>query len=165
MLIAGEFYGDRTEYLELIRQLKIEDQLILKTDFIPDSEVQYYLCAADAVIQPYRHATQSGVTPLAYHFEKPMVVSGAGSFSEQILHEKTGLVTEAVPAALAEAIGRFYELGEPYFIPHLREEKKKYSWKTLVNTILGFHPMIYRSKAPLRIGLAGGGTDVIAPKQ
>jgi glycosyltransferase involved in cell wall biosynthesis len=137
LLIAGEFYGDRTEYLQLIDKLKIAGQLIFKTDFIPDTEVKYYLCAADAVIQPYRHATQSGVTPLAYHFEKPMVVSNVGSFAEQVLHEKTGLVSEAEPGAFATAILRFYELGEQYFIPHLREEKKKYSWKNLVNTILG----------------------------
>jgi glycosyltransferase involved in cell wall biosynthesis len=137
LLIAGEFYEDKNSYLQLIEKLKLADRLILKTDFIPDGEVQYYLCAADAVIQPYRHATQSGVTPLAYHFEKPMIVSNAGSFAEQVLHEKTGLVTEAEPSALAGAILRFYELGEEYFIPHLREEKKKYSWKNLVNTILG----------------------------
>jgi glycosyltransferase involved in cell wall biosynthesis len=137
LLIAGEYYGDRVEYLQLIEELKIGEQLILKTDFIPDTEVQYYLCAADAVIQPYRHATQSGVTPLAYHYEKPMIVSNVGSFAEHVLHEKTGLVTEAEPGALARTILRFYELGEQYFIPHLREEKKKYSWKTLVNTILG----------------------------
>jgi glycosyltransferase involved in cell wall biosynthesis len=137
LLIAGEFYEDRNMYLQLIENLKITDRLILKTDFIPDAEVQYYLCAADAVIQPYRHATQSGVTPLAYHFEKPMIVSNAGSFAEQVLHEKTGLVTEAEPKALSAAILRFYELGEEYFIPHLRTEKKKYSWKNLVNSILG----------------------------
>lgn len=137
LLIAGEFYEDRNLYLQLIEELKISDQLILKTDFIPDAEVQYYLCAADAVMQPYRHATQSGVTPLAYHFEKPMVVSNAGSFAEQVLNEQTGLVTEAEPKAFSRAILRFYELGEQYFIPHLREEKKKYSWKNLVNTILG----------------------------
>ena len=137
LMVAGEFYEDRSEYLQLISELKIGDQLILKTDFIPDTEVKYYLCAADAVIQPYRHATQSGVTPLAYHFEKPMIVSNVGSFAEQVLHEKTGLVAEPEPASLASAILRFYELGEHYFIPHLREEKKKYSWKTLVNTILG----------------------------
>ncbi len=137
LLVAGEFYEDKNSYLQLIEKLKIADRLILKTDFVPDGEVQYYLCASDAVIQPYRHATQSGVTPLAYHFEKPMIVSNAGSFGEQVLHEKTGLVTEAEPAALAAAILRFYELGEEYFIPHLREEKKKYSWRNLVNTILG----------------------------
>jgi glycosyltransferase involved in cell wall biosynthesis len=137
LLIAGEYYEDRNQYQKLIQELKIEKQLILKTDFIPDAEVRYYLCAADAVIQPYRHASQSGVTPLAYHFERPMIVSNVGSFAEQVLHEQTGLVSEPDPVALASAILRFYELGEEYFIPHLRTEKKKYSWKNLVNTILG----------------------------
>jgi glycosyltransferase involved in cell wall biosynthesis len=137
LLVAGEFYEDSNLYKQLIEELKIGDRLIIKTDFIPDGEVQYYLCAADAVIQPYRHATQSGVTPLAYHFEKPMIVSNVGSFAEQVLHEETGLVTEPEPASLARAILRFYELGEEFFIPHLRTEKKKYSWKNLVNTILG----------------------------
>ncbi len=137
LLVAGEFYEDKSPYQKLIEELKIGEQLILKTDFIPDSEVQYYLCAADAIVQPYRHATQSGVTPLAYHFEKPMIVSNVGSFAEQVLHEETGLVTAAEPGPLARTILRFYELGEPYFIPHLRNEKKKYSWKNLVNTILG----------------------------
>ena len=62
LLIAGEFYQDRKLYDELIEQLNIKDQLILKTDFIPDSEVKYYLCAADVVIQPYRSATQSALS-------------------------------------------------------------------------------------------------------
>jgi len=137
LLVAGEFYEEAAMYHRLIAELGIGGQLILKTDFIPDAAVRNFLCAADAVIQPYRHATQSGVTPLAYHFEKPMIVTDVGSFSEHVLHEKTGLVVPPEPAALAEAILRFYELGEEFFIPHLREEKKKYSWKTLVNTILG----------------------------
>jgi len=136
LLIAGEFYENSETYNRLINELNISEKLILKTDFIPDGEVQYYLCAADAVVQPYRHATQSGVTPLAYHYEKPMIVSNAGSFSQQVLHEQTGLVTEADPASLAKTIMRFYELGEQYFIPHLRMEKKKYTWKNLVNSIL-----------------------------
>jgi glycosyltransferase involved in cell wall biosynthesis len=136
LLIAGEFYEDRETYEKLINELNISEKLILKTDFVADGDVQYYLCGADAVVQPYRHATQSGVTPLAYHFEKPMIVSNVGSFSEQVLHEQTGLVTDADPSSLANAIMRFYELGEQYFIPHLRMEKKKYSWKNLVNSIL-----------------------------
>ena len=139
LMIAGEFYEDAGPYKTLIDELNISGKLILRTDFIPDGEVRNYICAADAVIQPYRHATQSGVTPLAYHFEKPMIVSNVGSFAEHVLHEQTGLVTEPEPTALARAITRFYELGEQYFIPHLRSEKKKYSWKNLVNTILGLY--------------------------
>ncbi|HEY4965678.1 MAG TPA: glycosyltransferase [Puia sp.] len=137
LMVAGEYYEDRTLYQQLIRELQIEDLLILNTDFIPDTEVKFYVCAADAVIQPYRNATQSGVTPLAYHFEKPMIASNVGGFAEQVLHEETGLVTDPTPASLAAAILRFYELGVEYFIPHLRSEKKKYSWKNLVNTLLG----------------------------
>jgi glycosyltransferase involved in cell wall biosynthesis len=135
LMIAGEFYEDKRQCLDLIDQLKIKDQLILKTDFIPDSEVRNYLCAADAVIQPYRNATQSGVTPLAYHFEKPMVVTNVGGLASLVPHEKVGLVAEPTPQAIADAILRFYQLGENYFIPHLRTEKQKYSWSNLVNAV------------------------------
>jgi glycosyltransferase involved in cell wall biosynthesis len=136
LLIAGEYYEDEKQYSDLINQLEIRDQLILKTDFIPDSAVRYYLCAADAVIQPYRNATQSGVTPLAYHFEKPMVVTNVGGLPSLVPHEKAGLIAEPDPISLADAILRFYQLGENYFIPHLRTEKKKYSWSTMAGAIL-----------------------------
>lgn len=69
LLIAGEFYENKSIYIDLINELGIKDDLILHTDFIPDNEVKNYLCAVDCVVQPYRNATQSGVTPLAYHFE------------------------------------------------------------------------------------------------
>jgi len=137
LLIAGEFYEDEKPYKELIEKLGILQQLILRTDFIPDSEVKYYLCAADAVIQPYRNATQSGVTPLAYHFEKPMVVTNVGGLPSLVPHEKVGLVVQPDPAAIAEGILRFYQLGEDYFIPHLRKEKQKYSWGKLTEAITG----------------------------
>ncbi|HRH49169.1 MAG TPA: glycosyltransferase [Panacibacter sp.] len=135
LLIAGEFYEDRKIYDELIQNLNIADQLILRTDFIADSEVKYYLSAADFVVQPYRNATQSGVTPLAYHFEKPMLVTNVGGLPDLVTDGKAGLVCEPDAASIAAHILKLYELGEDYFLPHLREEKKKYSWNILVNTI------------------------------
>jgi glycosyltransferase involved in cell wall biosynthesis len=135
LLVAGEFYEDEKPYREKIEILNIKDQLILKTDFIQDSEVKYYLCAADAVIQPYRNATQSGVTPLAYHFEKPMVVTNVGGLPSLVPDGKVGLVAEPKPKAIAEGILKFYQLGEEYFIPHLRKEKQKYSWGKLTEAI------------------------------
>ena len=135
LLVAGEFYDEEKKYREQIDALHLKDQLILKTDFIPDSEVKYYLCAADAVVQPYRSATQSGVSPLAYHFEKPMIVTNVGGLPALVPHEKAGLVTEPNPQAIADSILKFYQLGEDYFIPHLRNEKQKYSWVNMVNSI------------------------------
>lgn len=142
LLVAGEFYEDQKPYLEQIEKLGIKDQLILRTDFIPDSEVKYYLCAADAVIQPYRNATQSGVTPLAYHFEKPMIVTNVGGLPALVPDGKAGLVVEPNAEAIANGILQFYQLGEDYFIPHLRNEKQKYSWENMVKNILSLSQMI-----------------------
>jgi glycosyltransferase involved in cell wall biosynthesis len=136
LLVAGEFYEDRKLYDQLIQDLEIEKSLILKTDFIADSEVKYYLSAADFVIQPYKNATQSGVTPLAYHFEKPMLVTNVGGLPDLVPDYKVGLVAEPDALSIAQKIKELYQLGEDYFLPHLREEKKKYSWKILADTIL-----------------------------
>lgn len=136
LMIAGEFYEDKKPYFDLIDKLDLRKQLILRTDFIPDSEVSNYLCAADAVIQPYRNATQSGVTPLAYHFEKPIVVTNVGGLASLVPHERVGLVADPDPKSIADAILRFYQLGENYFIPHLRTEKQKYTWSNLVNAVI-----------------------------
>lgn len=137
LLIAGEFYEDAQKYKEQIRDLKLEDYLVLKTDFIPDQEVRYYLCSANLVVQPYRNATQSGVTPLSYHFEKPMLVTNVGGLPQMVPHGKAGLVCEPNPDSIAEAIEDFVRLGENHFLPHLRTEKQKYSWGILAEALVG----------------------------
>jgi glycosyltransferase involved in cell wall biosynthesis len=148
LMVAGEFYEDEKVYQEKIAQLGIGDMLLLKTGFIPDAEVKNYFCAADVVIQPYRNATQSGVTPLAYHYEIPMIVTNVGALPDYVPHEKAGLVTKPDAASLAAAIERYFELGEQYFIPHLREEKKKYSWLVLASAILRLADTKYNQDAP-----------------
>lgn len=135
LLVAGEFYEDEAPYRSLIAELGIQDLLILHTDFIPDSKVRDYLCSADAVVQPYRNATQSGVTPLAYHFEIPMIVTRVGGLPDLVPHERAGLVVEPDPSDIANGILRFYQTGRQHFLPALREEKKKYSWERLVHSI------------------------------
>lgn len=136
MLIAGEFYEDKSFYENLIDELSIRSRLFLKTNFISDSEVKYYLCAADVVIQPYRNATQSGVTPLAYHFEKPMIVTNVGGLPLMVPHGKVGLITEPDPQAVANTIIEYYQIGESHFLPFIKEEKQKYSWENMAKAIL-----------------------------
>ncbi|MDE3183231.1 MAG: glycosyltransferase [Bacteroidota bacterium] len=143
LLIAGEFYDDEKNYTSLLNDVEIKDNLILHTHFISDSEVKYYLCAADCVIQPYRSATQSGVTPLAYHFEIPMIVTNVGGLPSMVPDKKVGLVAEATAESIAQKINEYFELGENYFLPNLREEKKKYSWKNMVEAILNMEINTY----------------------
>ncbi len=136
LLVAGEFYEDRKGYDEQIERLGIKEALILKTEFIADSEVKYYLCAADVVVQPYRSATQSGVTPLAYHFEKPMIVTNVGGLPSLVPDDKVGLIAEPNAEDIAAKIVAYFQKGAPHFLPHLIEEKKKYSWDKMANTII-----------------------------
>jgi glycosyltransferase involved in cell wall biosynthesis len=136
LLIAGEFYDNKEEYESIISKNNLTNSLYLKTQFIDNSEVKYYLGASDFVIQPYKHATQSGVTPLAYHFEKPMLVTNVGGLAGLVPHLKVGVVTEPTAHAIATGIIQLYELGETHFLKHLCEEKKKFSWDKLTTAII-----------------------------
>ncbi len=137
LIVAGEFYDDRNFYEQVIEEYKVQDHIRLFTEFIPNSEVRYYFSAADLVVQPYRDATQSGITQVAYHFEKPMVVTNVGGLAEVVPDGKVGFVTEPEPTAIADAVLRFFE---PDSIPGLQEnilqEKRKYSWGTFVEALM-----------------------------
>lgn len=135
LLIAGEFYGDEKPYHDQIQRLNIGNNLILKTTFIPDSEIKNYFCAADVVVQPYRNATQSGVTPLAYHFEVPMIVTNVGGLAAMVPHEVAGLVAEPNAASIAKNIALYFSKGSEAFLPGLQQEKKKYSWEMMVQAV------------------------------
>ena len=137
LIVAGEYYEDRKPYENIIEKYALQDRVRLFTEFIPDSEVRYYFSAADLVVQPYRTATQSGITQIAYHFEKPMVVTNVGGLPEVVPDGKTGFVTTPEPRAIADAILHFFVPGS---IPNLREniqaEKRKYSWKTFTDVLM-----------------------------
>jgi glycosyltransferase involved in cell wall biosynthesis len=135
VLIAGEFYEDKKIFDEQIVKLRLQDILILSTDFIPDSDVRNYFCAANMVIQPYRNATQSGVTPLAYHFEIPMIVTNVGGLPALVPDGKVGLIAEPNADSIAEKIDSFFSKNENHFIENIKEEKKKFSWEKLVEAI------------------------------
>jgi glycosyltransferase involved in cell wall biosynthesis len=136
LVVAGEFYGNREKYMELIDRLGISGQVVLHTDFIPDSEVNRYFCAADLVAQPYRSATQSGVTQIAFNFCKPMLVTNVGGLPEIVPDGKVGLVVEPDSHAIADGIVKFFNDNlERQLTEGTVEERKKYMWSRMVETI------------------------------
>ena len=136
LIVAGEFYDDPQEYHDLIADLGIQNQVILKSDFIPSEEVKYYFCACDMVVQTYRMATQSGVTQIAYHFERPMLVTDVGGLAEIVPNKKVGYVTTQEPKIIADAIVDFYTNNrELDFEKNTKTEKLKFSWQNLIHTI------------------------------
>jgi glycosyltransferase involved in cell wall biosynthesis len=95
-----------------------------------------YFCAADIVVQPYKSATQSGVTQIAYHFNKPMIITDVGGLAEFVPDNIAGYVVDPVPNEIADSIVRFYrENKEADFSMAAAREKLKYSWRNMVETI------------------------------
>ncbi|MEJ6735883.1 MAG: glycosyltransferase [Flavobacteriales bacterium] len=140
LIVAGEFYDDDAEYLNLINKHDLTDVVILTKGFIPDYKVVDYFCAADIVVQPYRTATQSGVTQIAYHFNKPMLVTDVGGLKEIVPDGKVGYVVEPNEKAVTEALIDFYQNNKAaVFTRGVREEKKKYSWDKMVKTVNDFY--------------------------
>lgn len=136
LLVAGEFYGDPKPYMDQIDRLGIQDRVVLKTDFIPDSQVNRYFSAADIVAQPYKSATQSGVTQIAFHFEKPMLVTNVGGLPEIVPDGKIGYVVEPDSRSIADALVLYFkEEKEASFTEGVKEEKKKYAWTEMTKAI------------------------------
>ena len=136
LIVAGEYYDSPELYEDLITQYNLSERVILRTDFIPNDEVKYYFGAADLVAQPYRSATQSGISQMAYHFEKPMIVTNVGGLPEIVEHGKAGYVVEVNAQAIADAIVDFYKNDRAVEMQAgVREEKKRFDWSVMVNGI------------------------------
>ena len=136
LLVAGEFYSDEARYRKLIADLGIGERLSLYDQYIPQEDVRRYFGAADLVVQPYRSATQSGISQLAYHFEKPMLVTRVGGLPEIVENGRSGYVVDISPSAVADAILDFFQNDrKAVFEEGVREGKKRFSWSYMVETI------------------------------
>ena len=136
LIVAGEFYNNAEKYFELEKELGLEGEVIWHREFVPDSKVRYYFGAADIIVQPYKSATQSGVTQIAYHFEKPMIVTNVGGLAEIVPNGKAGYVVEPDEREIADAIVDFFGNNrQEEFREGLLFEKKKYAWSNMTKSV------------------------------
>lgn len=140
LLVGGEYYGNKEKYDNLIQSLGLQDDIVLHDRYIEETEVKNYFCASDLVVQPYRSATQSGVTQVAYHFGTPMVVTNVGGLAEIVPDGKVGYVVDVAPSAIAAAIGKFYDENKAEeFRANIAVEKERFSWSALTDTFMRLH--------------------------
>lgn len=136
LVVAGEFYNNGAQYADLEKQLGLQGRVLWHTHFIADDMVRVYFSAADLIVQPYKSATQSGVTQVAYHFNKPMLVTNVGGLAEIVPNGKVGYVTDVDPHAIADALLDFCNRGDvECFRSGIEEEKQKYAWTRLTQAI------------------------------
>ena len=136
LIVAGEFYSGSEKYFEMEKELGLEGMIVWKSDFVPDSEVRYCFGAADIIVQPYKSPTQSGVTQIAYHFEKPMLVTNVGGLAEIVPDGKVGYVVEPDSAQIADALVDFFENSrQEQFTEGILSEKKQYAWSNMTRSV------------------------------
>ncbi|MDY0216594.1 MAG: glycosyltransferase [Bacteroidales bacterium] len=137
LIVAGEYYSNKEIYESLVQELGLSDHLIMNTEFIANEDVKHYFSVADLIVQPYKSATQSGVTQVAYHFEKPILTTNVGGLAEIVLDGKTGIIVEPNVESIRAGILRF--LDNPNieeYQKEIRKEKQKYSWDVFIENIL-----------------------------
>lgn len=147
LIVAGEFYADESKYLDLIKELNLEDDVILRTSYISNKEVQFYFNSADIVAQPYKSATQSGVTQIGYHFNKPMLVTNVGGLAEIIPDKKVGYVVEPNSEEISKALIDFFENDRMEdFTKNILKEKERFSWDKMTKAINELSSQIKKKK-------------------
>jgi glycosyltransferase involved in cell wall biosynthesis len=137
LIVAGESYGDFGKYDSIIKKNNIEN-ISLFNRYINDDEVPLFFSAADVNVLPYRSATQSGITSIAYHFNLPQIATPVGGLPEIIFHEKTGLLTKNVSAeALQLSIKQYFnENKKQTFIDGIERLKKELGWDNFAQAII-----------------------------
>jgi glycosyltransferase involved in cell wall biosynthesis len=138
LIVAGEFYEEEDKYRAQIEANGLKDRVIVKNEFVADADLRKYFGAADLIVQPYKTATQSGVTQVAFHFEKPCLVTNVGGLGEIIHDRKMGYAVVPEVDAIADALIDYYQYDrQDAFTEYLIDEKKKYEWNRMMDVILG----------------------------
>ena len=143
LIIAGEFYEDEDKYRTQIANNQLTDRVIIRNEFIADADLRKYFGAADLIVQPYKSATQSGVTQVAFHFEKPMLVTNVGGLGEIVHDRKMGYAVAPQADAIAEAIADYYTHDrQADYTEYLILQKENYSWEKLADTFYTIHKQL-----------------------
>ncbi len=142
LIIAGEPYGSFDRYARIMDSFpeSVRRRIFMELKYIKDSEVSDYFSASDLAVLPYRSATQSGISSVAYHFEIPMIVTDVGGLKETIGDRGTGIVAEnAAPESIRKEILRYFnEDNRERFIENIRKEKERLSWKSFAAELVEF---------------------------
>jgi glycosyltransferase involved in cell wall biosynthesis len=134
--VVGECYVNENDYIQLAIENDVSDVIDFRFEFVPNDKVNQYFCASDLVVLPYKTATQSGIVPIAYHFNKPVVVSNVGGLPEIVDEGKTGFVCEPNSNSISAGILKYYGSDIDLYSPLIADYKKQFSWDNFVKVFL-----------------------------
>ncbi len=131
LYVAGECYEDKKKYTQIVEKLNLDKRVILDFNFKNKTDIQLLFSACDIVAQTYHKATQSGVTPLAYYYQKPLLVSDIESLKTTIITDHTGLTVKKDSKSIASGIYKILDKKNlNNFSKNMRKTSIKYNWST-----------------------------------
>ncbi len=128
LVIAGEFYEPKEKYLKLISKNNLDKRISIYDEYIDNEMTKHLFCASDAVIQTYHSSTQSGVTPLAYFYSTPVLVSKIDGLKDPVLKDKSGIVSEKSTKEISRNILKLLN-NLNYYTKNIEKTKSNYKWK------------------------------------
>jgi glycosyltransferase involved in cell wall biosynthesis len=141
LVIAGKIKHGADDYWRhvtaTVEQLGLGGQVQCRIGFVPDTEVELYFKAADAVVLPYVDIYQSGVLFLALSFGTPVIATDVGALRDDVIDGVTGFMCpSAEPEDLAVGITTFFSSDLHRSIESRRSEIRRFaadrhSWGTV----------------------------------
>lgn len=140
LLVVGEHYESINKYRNLAKALHIEPNVTFENKFVSEHEMAKWFSASDLVVQPYKSASQSGITPLALWFNKPTVVTQVGGLFESVIDQKTGWIVAPSVTGITSGILEFLETKNLFSIlESIESEQKKLSWSHFCTHCIEFN--------------------------
>lgn len=137
LLVAGEFYSGRDKYMSMVDDLGLAGDVIFRSEYIPEDDVNLYFSVADLLVQPYRTASQSGISGIAYNYCLPMIVTNVGGLKETITDGKEGLITSTSIEEIAAAIEKYYASGlKDEFSANMESRLSEFTWQGLIKILI-----------------------------
>ena len=136
LLIVGENYKSIKNYKKIIKRKKLNNNILLKDKFIDENEIKYWFCCSDLVIQPYKKASQSGISSLSFQFEIPTVTTNIKGLSEYIIDNQDGFISEPNHKDLSNKILFAIDYDKKLMINKIKIKKDKYNWEKFVSHLI-----------------------------
>lgn len=96
VLVAGKLWKNKEdEYIKIIQDNKMNNQVFLDLKFITNEEVPLYFKIADVVALPYKKIYNSGVILRAMDYGSTLIVSNLEPLTKIISHNENGYIFES----------------------------------------------------------------------
>lgn len=147
LLVVGDLKNNQDYYFDIMYEYRLKNNIIFVDEYVPNNVVSLYFSASSIVAQPYKEVNQSGILQVAYHFDKPILITNVADGGNSIPNKKVGYVINPNVTEIADALFDFFDQKrETEMVENVKIEKKKYAWSNMTNIISELYNDVKKQK-------------------